>query len=313
MERIAVKTNHQEKNGSPVIRKIFKLNSDGSVSLVMAKFLKLEPLPTLAFEEITPDIAKKMLDHGRGRNRPITKSNLASITTDMLADKYAITGETVIVAVSGKLLDGQHRLYSIIESKKSQVIAVARNIPDNSFQFIDTGRTRRASDVLGIQGIDKPTRVAAVVKFIIYFQNARYGSTVKGVGSGDKFRVNNDQVAKFAIKHEKSIFESLPVGFHKGVKLVTPVSLSALHYIFKQINEQQADDFCWKVTVGESLTKTNPIHLLRNELIADMRSKRPMRGLEKIGLICKTWNLYRTKKTVSVLEWNPKEEFPKPI
>ena len=67
--------------------------------------------------------------------------------------------------------------------------------------------------------------------------------------------------------------ESYPYGFCKDNNVISGAFLSGLHFIFNEINQQDADDFCHKLATGESLAKSSPIALLRHTLINDKSRK----------------------------------------
>lgn len=275
-------------------------------------FLKMKPAPIVTFELITPEKAKEYLETNKS-NRSVFESNLDIVKMAMEQGKFFLTGQTIIFGKSGKLLDGQHRLLGVVLSKRPQVFPVVRNIPDEYFKVIDTGRTRRAGDVLSIDGITNPMRIAAIIKFAINFKSGRYYEATKGGGKGNA-RITNDTVSTFASKNKTSLYESYPCGYNKDNKLISPHMLTGFHYIVKSIDHGAADDFCDKVSRGVDLSKGSPITQLRQELLEDIRSRRPMRPIERLALLCKAWNFYRDKKTNAVLKWDrKKDEFPKPI
>jgi hypothetical protein len=268
--------------------------------------------PTAKLELITVDIAKDLLTKNK-INRPMNEVNLNGIMSDMKRDNYHLTGESIKISKTGNLIDGQHRLMAITKIGKPIQMFVIRGLSDDAFKYIDTGRTRKASDVLGIEGIPNPARVASMVRFIINFKNGQYSNASQNIKRGKSFITNSD-VSKFVSDNKQSIFDSLPFGFCKENKVISGNILASLHYIFKGKNSTDADTFCWGVASGENISKESPIYLLRNKLMADIRATRKMGKLERIALVCKAWNLFRGGKSVSILKWDSiKEPFPKPL
>lgn len=270
----------------------------------------VKPKPTL--ELITPEIAKEMLAQNQ-TNRNINKKNLDSLISDMAQGNFHQTGESIKIAQNGRLLDGQHRLYAIIATKKPQEMLVVRGLHNDAFKFIDTGRTRKASDVLAIEGIENSTKIASAVKFIINFERGKYNAASNR--SGDKAsRITNSDVSKFVSRNKTALQESLKYGYNRDNKVISPSLLTSLHFVFNKIDVPSADVFCHSLVEGAGLDKKSPIYLLREKLIADIRATRKMRGIEKTALVCKAWNFFRDKITVSILKWDSlREEFPKPI
>lgn len=268
--------------------------------------------PTSELTVISVAMAKKWLESNHD-NRSISIINLKGVTQSMRRNDWAITGESVKFTKSGKLIDGQHRLQGIINSGKPQEIFVTKGLEENVFKYLDTGRKRTASDVLGIEGFPNSKKIAAIARFIINFEAGQYGYAAHNKVSS-KIRISNADISKFVTRHKSKVYDSLEYGFNKQNNVVSGVLLSAMHYVLNKINSVQADDFCWKLASGENLTKESPIYVLRTLLFENIRSRRKIGALEKIALISKAWNAYRKNQIVKVLRWDfPKESFPKPL
>ena len=113
-------------------------------------------------ENITPTIAGKMLERNT-RNRPVNETNLAALAKEISNRNFALTGESIKFSKDGTLLDGQHRVMAIMKAGVAIKTIVIRGLENDSFKYMDTGRTRQASDVLAIEGFKNSTRLAAMV------------------------------------------------------------------------------------------------------------------------------------------------------
>lgn len=270
-------------------------------------------MESASIETITVAKAKSLLANNKA-NRPINDSNLKVIEMEMKRSNFESTGESIKVAIDGTLLDGQHRLMAIVNTSMPQKMLIVRGLDKNAFKYIDTGRKRTAADVLGIEKIKNPTQIATMVKFIMNFKRGQYISATQSQTKRASSAITNSDVSDFVAKNLTSLNDSYPFGYAKENKLLPCGLLASLHYILKGISQIEADDFCWKVAKGENLTKENPIYLLRQKLLNDIRSNRKMSKTERLALVLKAWNLYRGKKKVSILKWESvREAFPKPI
>lgn len=260
--------------------------------------------PTL--ELITPKMAAQYLEKN-DTNRPINEKNLNQLTMDMTRDNWHITGETIKFAKNGALLDGQHRLMSIVRTGKAQHMYVIRGLDNEAFKYIDTGKKRSAADVLGIEGIKHPLRIASMSRFVMLFTEGRI---LKAISSASV--ITNADVSSFVHKNQKQLADSMEYGWNKENKAVPPVLLSSFHFIAYRLNKEDAETFCWKLATGENLTRESPIFMLRQKLLADIRSTKKMGRVERVALICKAWNLFRGKQKVTLLKWDGlREPFPK--
>lgn len=270
-----------------------------------------KPMPRSNFEIVTPEKAKEYLAM-MGHNRPLIEDNLRAQVNLIESGQFMNTGESIKFDWDGKLIDGQHRLWAIIKTGKKQELLIVRDLDPAAFAHIDTGRVRKASDILGIEGITNPARIAAMAKFIMAFQRGQYVNAANH-GMGRAKKLSNQDVLEFTLQNRDSLYESYPYGYNKNNKVVSGNLLSSFHYIFKDINEIAADDFCHKVSHGLDITDKSPIFILRQCFQSDMRAKRKMPPLQKMVFIIKAWNLYRSNKTVVSLRWDSATDpFPKP-
>ncbi len=269
--------------------------------------------PTVKLETITPAIAKELLAKSKG-NRTLIERNLTQIATELKNDNWHLTGETIKIDSNGVPRDGFHRLESVIRTGRPIRTFVARGISKEAVHYIDTGRSRTAGDVLSIEGIDNAGMIASMIRFIMHFKAGQFGSAARGGGKENV--ITNAKISEFAHKNKASLLESMPYGYSKGNRKVLQANMiSSLHYIFKQISYDDADDFCHKFALGGNLNQTSPIFAVRKIFELDQINRFNRSKTEKLALICKAWNLYRNdKKVTTTLSFNHlEEEFPKPI
>ncbi len=272
---------------------------------------KPNPMPKSNFEIITPDRAKDYLSK-MVSNRPLNDRNLQAQINLINTGQFMNTGESIKFSWEDKLIDGQHRLMAIIKTGKKQEMLVVRDLDPAAFAHIDTGRTRKTSDVLGIEGITNPARIGAMAKFIMSFQRGQFVAAAKNDMRLAK-RITHQDALEFVLKHKDSLYESYLYGYNKNNKVTNGNLLSSFHYIFKAIHESQADDFCHKLATGLDINDKSPIYILRQHFQADLRAKRKMPSLQKMAFIIKAWNMFRTQKTVTSFRWDSvTDPFPKP-
>lgn len=265
----------------------------------------------LSIEEITANSAKLILTRNKA-NRPINEENVNFISHAMKQSKFKFTGEPIIIAKNGDLMNGQHRLESIVLTGKSQWFVMVRNVDNEAFKYMDIGKVRSAGDILSIQNIINPNSMASIARFVLAFQRGQF-ARVAGNWSNKRMKISNADISEFVIKRENTLKESREYGFAKENLLLSGNLLSALHFIFKGIDNDAACEFCKKLADGKELEAKDPIAVLRTELKRDVQSIRKMENLEKVALICKAWNLWGQGRKIDVLKFDPiKDEFPKP-
>lgn len=123
----------------------------------------------LEFEirEVTPQVAQAWMaknDH----NRNVKKRHKAKLTRAMELEEFRFVGDPVRFSAQGRLLDGQHRLLSIIESGKAQLLLVITGFADDDQQYMDSGAIRSAADQVGlVLQKTQPSVWASVARLII--------------------------------------------------------------------------------------------------------------------------------------------------
>lgn len=111
---------------------------------------------------ITPEDAMAMLEMN-GSNRPLNHTHVNRIARQITDGKWRFNGDTIKIATTNDILDGQHRLWAIIESKQAVETIVVRNIESDAFATIDTLRKPRSgSDVLALLGATRQRSTISV-------------------------------------------------------------------------------------------------------------------------------------------------------
>lgn len=119
-------------------------------------------------ELITPELAESWLQSMKV-NRPISVANVKFLADQIREGKWIDTG-VPIVFVGENLIDGQHRLRAVLETKKAIKNAVVRHpkgkAQESIFPVIDTGKKRTPADVLSIAGYANSKLLAETIKSI---------------------------------------------------------------------------------------------------------------------------------------------------
>lgn len=123
--------------------------------------------------EITPQKASEMLERNT-RNRKVNEKHVSFLARQMTGGDWIQNGDSIRFDLNGNLIDGQHRLWAIIKSKKTMNFIVVSGLASESFSTIDTGKTRNGHDVLSIEGIKYPTAIAALARLLISLRQKNY-------------------------------------------------------------------------------------------------------------------------------------------
>ncbi len=254
---------------------------------------------------ITPEVAQKLLKKNTN-NRPLNERHVLELCKQMQRGQWTQNGETIKFSKTGRLLDGQHRLASIIKSGKSFTIPVVNGLDDKSFNTIDTGRLRTASDIISVNGYSNSSRVAATIKFLIAFEKGKFSSSNpkrEGITNIDtiEYMNNNKGLIEF-VDNASSIYIK--------TRHLSPSLLAGLHYIFSKVNVEQADHFFEKYHTGVGLEKEDPILVLRDKLMQNSINKSKLKIRDKVILVITCWNAFRKGTKVKSIKLGT-DLFPK--
>lgn len=275
---------------------------------------------TISYELITPEIADEMLKLNTG-NRGVDNRLVKSLSRKMKKELFKFNGDTVRfsepVEQNGKkeeiLLDGQHRLNSIIHSGKPQFCLVIRGLDRNAFATMDDGRKRSASDILSIAEIDNPRKKAGIAKTVILFANGYYRSTK---GGGDRSASpGNIEVLDFVRENETKITEAIDVAqdVRRTFPYLNSKILSSMYYIFAGLDKQDAKEFYEELKRGKKSTE-QAIRMFCTEMVKDAKREHKLPYNTVLAYFIKTWNAFREGKKLTKLSYDKKtEEFPKPL
>ena len=108
--------------------------------------------PYTVYMNITPEKAMTWLETTNSNNRKIIDNHVQRLARDMRHGKWQLNHQGIAFSVDGVLLDGQHRLWAIVESGTPVKMAVTFNLPAASRMTIDEIQARSMTDVLRLAG-----------------------------------------------------------------------------------------------------------------------------------------------------------------
>lgn len=210
---------------------------------------------TTQVERITPDVAHALLATN-AINRPVSPNRVIGFVNAMKAGQWQLNGETIIVSDTGKLLDGQHRLYAVIEHGGAIEMNVARGAPMPSFSTIDLGTARSARDILTMDGV---SYAAAIVPAAAMLWRMWHGLRI------------GEPCTPQTIRETIPLFPALRkwAAHADGTKGILPrtIMLTSVAYLEDiAADPEAAERFFADMTKGANLHEGSPTLALRNRL-----------------------------------------------
>lgn len=257
--------------------------------------------------KITPEVAKVMLDMNNN-NRPINKVTVARYAEEMKAGRWKLNGEPIIIN-GHRLLDGQHRLHACVRSGVSFSALVVEDVGDDVFDTIDQGDKRTASNVLSIAGVPNGNIVAGAVRWITNLK----ASIGKGsINTHEGARLCSSAMVLDYVRKNPDIAKSARAALnaYAACKVFVPSMLTAFHYMFSEINQEDADSFISALGSGEGLREGDPRLTLRNRMI-DRSTKLHKERNEWVAILfIYSWNAYREGRRLTKLLYREGDRIP---
>jgi len=148
----------------------------------------------------------------------------------------AFNGEAIQVSTEGLLLNGQHRLSAVIQSGVTVKMLIVWGVEPESFKTMDQGRVRKASDVLGMLGHKNSTRLAAVARCILnYEQFEEIDPTSRGL-------TNNAEI-EGVVKRHPEIIHAVKTSKSSDSARRLPSYGWAIYYLACCANQIEAEKF----------------------------------------------------------------------
>jgi hypothetical protein len=249
-------------------------------------------------ENVSPDQAKEWL--GNVRNQAKRDMRLVkSYANDMIARRWKLNGEPIILSESGQLLSGRLRLQAAVDGNVSFPSLVIRGVPDAYFETIDAVRRRTMSDILTIRKEPNGRALGAALATVW-----RYGS---GWNTRQNSKVSAQQLLA-VLEANPEIRTSLLVT--RDCSPAIPLGLAcAAHYLFSCVDSSKANAF-FQQFVSKSEEPTPPIKLRKTLL--ELREQGGARSQAyMLAVTIKAWEAFRSDRPVLHLRYGSNEEFPR--
>jgi len=237
-----------------------------------------------AIEVITPERAQELIERAKP-NRIIRPLIVSGIAADMLTGRWVCNGETIIIAPSGRILDGQHRLLGCITSGVPFQTYISYDVPEDAFDTIDSGRVRTAADILQTKGYTTTNITAAASR---YAQNYISGGSLEN-------SIPRLLVTGFVVRHP--YINTICKIVDGSGKMLPRTALSTVLFLANtnRSYEVEADKFLEGVHTGVNLQKGDPRLTFREWYMQEGQRTRKGAGIPTttaIGAVIRAWNAY---------------------
>lgn len=262
------------------------------------------PSPNVRMERVTltPEFAERLLEYNKS-NRPIRDGHVQRIAAQITSGKWRFNGDTIKISSNQNVLDGQHRLWAVLLSKRAVESIIVWGIPDEAFSTMDTIRSLRSgADVLSRVGVKTGRQhIATAIKWMLRWQR---GTVADYRQPGNRIE-NSDVEAAW--------------GNHKGLAravervsrlrtLCNPGLLAVMFYVISNRDPYLAERMVTTLENPAGASINDPFFRLRAYFLSDKTTK--LDPVMTIALIIKAANVAKIGGEIKLLRWANQGEKP---
>lgn len=249
---------------------------------------------------LTPDMATQLLE-SNGMNRPLSDVHVQRIAGQIKTGKWRFNGDTIKVAEGGDVLDGQHRLWAVIEAKQAVDTIIIYGIAREAFATVDTLRKPRSgADVLALCGASHyRNTISMALSWLLRWQRG-----VLETYKAPQNRIENSDIEEAFAAHPGIVRAAERA--HRIRSLANPSIMTFLYYVMVNRNAVLAERMMDTLENPAGVRVSDPFFRLRAYFTADHhRRKEP---LVTIALTIKAANAAKLDKKIEVLNWKHQGE-----
>jgi hypothetical protein len=258
-------------------------------------------------DAVGPAIAEKWLAKNSD-NRRVRKATIERYARDMASGEWVENGAAISFAEDGTLLDGQHRLWAVVESGATIQTLVARNLPARVQDTMDDGTKRTLGDTFNFHRVENSNTAAAIVRRVILWQQGYRTNqgTYQPTKAESLAALNDDPTISTAIEQACALSRR---------RLTSPSLIGLTWWLFWDIDEQACSDFWNGLHTGVGLDETSPIYIVREQIMRQNARSERIPETAYLAWIIKAWNHWRADKQLSPAyryTFTSSEKFPEP-
>lgn len=255
--------------------------------------------------KVDHELAMKWLEHNID-NRKIDQRRVVKYANMMRSKLWKLNGESIIFSKSGKLLNGQHRLWAVIESGQAVEFLVVRGVEDNCFDSLDNPKVRDGSTVLSLAGRKNCKVLSAALAWKWKYDSGQ----INGI-----LGPSPSEVCKMAEENEDFQDSATQVMSDRKLSRICAPSVTAFCMaMFRRQSETRAEIFFDGLSTGANLEECSPVYLLRERLIQQcVQYQQAPNSSHTCAVHQSAWVMYCEGKKCRQLRWSVQsgEQFPR--
>jgi hypothetical protein len=272
----------------------------------------------LSKTKVTPTMAARWLDTTMDNgftNRNLRHHIVDLYARDMIEGKWADNGETVKFDNAGNVVDGQHRLWAVVQADKDLPnggikMSLAYGVDDADLLTVDNGIPRQFYDHLNFKGIINSRALATAIRFQLAWETHKTPFPSTGGKGNNRWRPSFNELER-CFNRNKKLSEAIS---HSTLRpqMVSKGILGWFIFNITKIDQELAEEFMEDLAEGAGLEKKDPVHALRRRLLANTTTTgtKRLRGETIAAYLVKAWNARMRSQPVNHYKYLPGEDFP---
>jgi len=150
--------------------------------------------------EVSPDQAIRWLE-GNTRNRPVKQSHVNRLAGEIRNNRWQLSHQGIAFDTNGLLLDGQHRLWAIVEADRPVMLRVFFNEPAENKRVVDAGERRTNLDIMTMTGQvgEVTAKHLATLRAMLAGRSSRPARM--SAGEESRLYTKHREAVEFAMRH----------------------------------------------------------------------------------------------------------------
>lgn len=258
---------------------------------------------------LTPSKAKALLG-ANPNNRHINRHTVESLATDIAYGRWVFNGETIIVADTGELNDGQHRCEAVCMAGIPVEVAVIAGVPRDSRTTVDMGKQRTTADFLHMNSIESASTISAAATIILSFERGRIMGRQRGVSKSVNELVARDtkptkqEVLRFSQDNFQDIHRAMEAINATRAGVVSSFSRMVAMLCILARRSSDWDDATAYITAlvdGDNLMRHTPEHTVRERLLQEKKD-RGIGLVHFVEMVVRGWNARRAGVPMKIVK-----------
>lgn len=244
---------------------------------------------------VTPSVAEQLLGKNT-KNRNLKASHVAHLAGQMTRGEWMYTGDPLRIDVTGRLIDGQHRLHAVIKSGVEITFDVIRGLPVEAQDVIDTGAKRSVADLLTLADHPNATTLAAAARVLFSYRD---GGLVHAMSSVPPSRAPSHLQLRELVDNTPLLADGVRAAMRMAKTCRLPSGAAGAAWtVLAEMDTERATSFYDAVF---HLDGSAAVSVLVRRVMADRAQKTRYEPATTLFYVFRSWNAWITGEPITKL------------